>query len=411
MIIIHTDDLKQDMILSEDITDITGRLLLQKGNSIQSNQINIIKKWGVTEVKIDECPVYHQKDESHKSIKANGNNEQEVEYLFKHADLDHPAMKELFRLAVLFRAENSVTEKNNKLTPFNTNDYEKHSSENILKDLSQAKIKLAEIPSIVLKLNEILSDPLSTADDLAQVVSKSPSLTAVLLKIVNSSYYCVTSRIDTISRAVTMIGTREISSLALVICTISGFKGIPKKVLDMHSFLKHSFTCGLISRIIAAGQNIRQTEQLFVSGLLHDIGRVIIYTHYPEQAKSILSHCIATKDLLYNEEIKHLGCTHSDVAEYLLRKWKFPSEITDTVSHHHNPIRANNPTFAMIVHISDIIVNALGIGSSGERFVPPLHPESWEKLDLSPSSFDVIIRQAIHQLSVLEPFLRNSNNE
>lgn len=407
MIIIHTDDLKEDMILSEDIKDITGRLLLQKGNIIQSNHINIIKKWGVTEVKIDESPVYHQKDPSHEIIKANKNNEQEVKQIFKHVDLDHPAMKELFRLSVLFRAENSVTEANHNIISFNTEDYEKLSSEDILKDLSLGKIKLAELPSIVFELNEVLSDPLSTADDLAQIVSKSPSLTAVLLKIANSSYYGVTSRIETISRAVTMIGTREISSLALAICTVSVFKGVPENILDMHSFLKHSFTCGLISRIIAASLDIRQTEQLFVSGLLHDIGRVIIYTHYPEQGKSILSHCISTKDLLYKEEIKYLGCTHSDVAGYLLHLWNFPSIITNSVSNHHNPRRAHNQIFATIVHLSDIIVNALGIGSSGERYVPPLHYESWEKLDLSPSSFEVIIRQAVHQLSVLEPFLKD----
>ncbi len=406
MIIIHTDDLKEDMILSEDIKDITGRLLLQKGNIIHSNHINIIKKWGVTEVKIDENPVCHQKDEDSEIEKTNEKNEEEVKQIFKNVDLDHPAMKELYRLAVLFRAENGTIE-TEILTSFDTTDYEKLSSKDILKDISHRNIKLPEIPSIVFELNEILSDPLSTADDLAQIVSKSPSLTAVLLKIVNSSYYGVTSRIETISRAVTMIGTREISSLALVICTVSVFKGIPKDVLNMHSYLKHSFTCGLMSRIMAASQDIQQTEQLFVSGLLHDIGRLIIYTNYPEQAKAIISHGISKKNLLFNEEISHLGCTHSDVAEYLLNKWHFPSEITDSVSNHHHPMRARNPLYATIVHLSDIIVNALGIGCSGEHLVPPLNFESWEKLNLSPSSFDVIIRQAVHQLSVLEPFLIN----
>ncbi len=405
--IIHTDDLKENMILSEDIKDITGRLLLQKGNIIQPNHINIIKKWGVTEIKIDESPDYHQKDKSYEFFKANENNEQEVKQLFKYADLDHPAMKEIFRLAVLHRSENSVTEPIDYKISFDTNDYKKYPSKDILNDLSHGKIKLPEIPSLVLELNGILSDPLSTADELAQVVSKSPSLTAALLKIVNSSYYSVKSRIDTISRAVTMIGTREINSLALVICTVSVFKGIPKNFLDMHSFLKHSFTCGLISRIIAASRDIRQTEQLFISGLLHDIGRVIIFTRYPEQAESVFRQCISTKDLLYNKENKYLGCIHSDVAGYLLHKWNFPSIIVDSVSHHHNPLRANNPIYATIVHLSDIIVNALGVGSSGERYVPPLNLESWKKLNLSPSSFEVIIRQAIHQLSVIEPFLIN----
>jgi len=243
MVTIHTDNLKENMVLSEDIKDITGRLLLQKGNIIQSNHINIIKKWGVTEVKIDEDPVYQQKEKSHEINKEKEYNEEEVKHIFRYVDLDHPAMQELFRLAVLFRGENNITEPDEDITSFNEKDLEKYSSKDILKDLSHGKIKLAEIPSIIFELNEILSDPLSTADDLAQVVSKSPSLTAVLLKIVNSSYYSSTSRIDTISRAVTMIGTREISRLALVVCTVSVFKGIPKNILNMNSFLKHSFSC------------------------------------------------------------------------------------------------------------------------------------------------------------------------
>ena len=141
---------------------------------------------------------------------------------------------------------------------------------------------MPEIPSVVFELNEVISNPMSSAEQIAEVVNRSPSLTALLLKIVNSSFYGFPSKIGKVSHAVTLIGTREISSLALGISILSLFKNIPKNIFDMYSFLKHSLACGILSRVLAAHLNSSQTEQLFVSGLLHDLGRLILYIHFPE---------------------------------------------------------------------------------------------------------------------------------
>ncbi|NIV98483.1 HDOD domain-containing protein, partial [Candidatus Saccharibacteria bacterium] len=147
-----------------------------------------------------------------------------------------------------------------------------------LQRLTKEKITLPEIPSIVFELNEVIANPLSSAEDIAQVVNRSPSLTALLLKIVNSPFYGFPSKIDKISLAVTLIGTREISGLALGISLVSLFNNIPKELLSMYSFLRHSLACGIFSRILAAHKSLPQTEQLFVSGLLHDLGRLILYS-------------------------------------------------------------------------------------------------------------------------------------
>ncbi len=86
-----------------------------------------------------------------------------------------------------------------------------------------------------------------------------------------------------------LIGTREISGLALGISVLSIFKNIPKETIDMHSFLRHSLACGLLSRVFAAHKNIPQTEQMFVSGLLHDLGRLILYIYFPDESRNILA--------------------------------------------------------------------------------------------------------------------------
>ncbi|MDH3829953.1 MAG: HDOD domain-containing protein, partial [Desulfobacterales bacterium] len=274
-----------------------------------------------------------------------------------------------------------------------------------LQKLSKEKLTLPEIPSIVFELNEVIANPLSSAEDIAQVVTRSPSLTALLLKIVNSPFYGFPSKIDKISLAVTLIGTREISGLALGISLISLFNNIPKEILSMHSFLRHSLACGIISRILAAHKNLPQTEQLFVSGLLHDLGRLILYSYFPDESRNLLSRARSSDTLLYLQENDDLGCNHTHLIKHLLQLWKLPMALENNVFFHHSPLEAQQPIPATLVHLADIITNGLGIGTSGERFVPPLDHAAWENIGLSPSCFDVVTKQATHQFFALESML------
>jgi HD-like signal output (HDOD) protein len=402
---IHINKLKPGMVLDEEVRDINGRLLLKKGKNIQSAHIRIFKIWGVTEVNI--CGNNGNKNTSDGNVDPE-QIEKIKEYthnLFCHADLEHPALKEIFRISVQFRSKHSFPCKEKKADLAEIESPQNPGNNNFLQKLNQENITLPEIPSIVFELNEVIANPLSSAEDIAQVVQRSPSLTALLLKIVNSPFYGFPSKIDKISLAVTLIGTREISGLALGISVISLFKNIPKETLDMYSFLKHSLACGIISRILAAHKSIPQTEQLFVSGLLHDLGRLILYSYFPQEARNILNRARSTNMLLYLQENDSLGCNHTHIVKQLLQQWKLPMVLENNVFYHHDPSEASHPVPATLVHLADIITNSLGIGTSGERFVPPLDNEAWDGLGLSPTCFDIVVKQATHQFFALESLL------
>jgi len=397
---VAVNELIQDMILADDIRDLNHRFLLPKGKKLKPNHIKILKIWGITEVNIegkgsaDVADVDIDPELAEKIY-------EDTKGIFKNTDLIHPAMAEIFRLSLEHRNKHKILNvKNNGMNI-------KEGLNNLfVKDLHAmirtGQIKLPEIPSITLELNEIIGDPMSNSDDIGKIVGKSPSLTALLLKIVNSPVYGFPSRIDSISRAVTMIGTKEISGLALGISTITIFKNIPEEILDMQMFLKHSLACGIIARILATFKNVMHTEKLFVSGLLHDIGRVLVYTYYPEQAKGLLQRAEKSGNCLYIEEASFFGCSHSDIGKYLLQKWKLPLILENNLLFHHNPSIADNTEQATIVHLADILANGLGLGSSGERQVPPLDDIAWDKLGLSPSCFDTVVKQAVHQLHAIE---------
>ncbi len=401
----HINDLKPGMILDEEVRDINGRLLLKKDKKIQSSHFRIFKIWGVTEVNIQGNNGDKNPFADPASPERIEKIEETTKNLFRHVDLDHPAIKEIYRISLEFRSKHNLCGDENTIDLTEVDSQQGNNGSNFLQKLKNKNITLPEVPSIVFELNEVIANPLSSAEDIAQVVQRSPSLTALLLKIVNSPFYGFPSKIDKISLAVTLIGTREISGLALGISLISLFNKIPKEILSMYSFLRHSLACGIISRILATHKNMPQTEQLFVSGLLHDLGRLILYSFFPTESRNVLSRARSSEMLLYKQESDYLGCNHTHLVKHLLQQWKLPMVLENNVYFHHNPREAQQPQPATLVHLADIITNGLGIGTSGERFVPPLDHAAWESLELSPSCFEVVTTQATHQYFALESML------
>ena len=406
MAIIHINKLEPGMVLADEVRDLSGRLLLGKGKTVHPNHLKVFKTWGVSEVNINGSNGGKEEARSDFNPEQYEEIKEITQQVFCYSDLDHPAIKEIFRLSVLFRNEykSNNSDPNIQLDLSNT---AKNFDKTKFVKLNIENLALPEIPKIVFELNDVIANPRSTADDIAQVVQTSPSLTAMLLKLVNSTFYSFPSKIDKISSAVILIGTKEIAGLALGISILSTFDNIPKKIVDMFQFLKHSFACGFISRMLATQMGIPQKEQFFVSGLLHDLGRLILYSNFQEESRSTLNLSRSTDKLLYQAEKDYLGCNHSHIARLLIKKWKLPIMLENNVFYHHNPSEAPQTAPATLVHLADIITNGLGIGTSGERFVPPLDNEAWDGLGLSPTCFDLVIKQATHQIFIIETMLEN----
>lgn len=402
MLFLSIDQLKPGMILDSDVTDVNGRLLLTKGKTICANHLTLFRMWGIPEV-----PVQRTGD----SGAGNGRPldpermRQVAERLkpaFAANDLGHPVVAEIFRQAVLHRSckpdgrhqptRLPLAARSGRPAPDGTD---------IRKTVRTRDIKLPEIPSLIFKLNDTIADPFSSADDIAQVISTSPGLSALLLKIVNSAFYGFPSRIDSVTRAVTIIGSKEVTALAVGITTMEIFKDIPKSVFDMQAFTHHSLACGVLARILAAGGNIRNTEQMFISGLLHDIGRLVVFKYHPQQAAAMLSDEPTGSQSLYEREKAVLGWRHTDIAADLFEKWKFPVALSQNIVYHHRPSAAQDPKKAVVIHLSDIIAHSLGEGKSGEWQIPTLDAAAWDKLHLSPQILATIIPQAVHHLGFL----------
>ncbi len=401
--IVHIDSVKQGMVLSEDVKDISSRLLLSKGQPIQAKHVRIFKIWGVTEVQVETEPEDDARANADTTPVDTTVATQQTDAIFRHVDTDNPLMSELVRIAIGHRSRTPLE----PIPKNNGGIYIQDLSEapirsEIVTILKSPKTQLPELPTLVSELNEIVNDPHASAEAIAQVVNKSPSLAALLLKIVNSAFYGFSTKIDSISRAVTLIGIKEITTLAIGVSALRLFKDIPSGLVDVASFFKHSFACGLIARMLAAHKNIQPPEQLFVSGLLHDIGRLILLKHFTGRYSELLHVAASSDSALYTLEKAQLGCRHTDVAKYLLETWKLPPSLADTVFYHHRPSSARDVKRAAVVHLADIIAHGLDLGNSGENCVPRYDAGAVKQLDILPSNLELIVRQAVHQLVFLD---------
>ena len=202
-------------------------------------------------------------------------------------------------------------------------------------ELVNSNIELVSLPLIVTKVNELLNSPTASAADIAELISQDPALTLRLLKIVNSPFYNFPSKIETVSMAITVLGINQLRDLLIATTLVNRFKSNPDTDFDIETFWCHSITTGLAARTIALNRKIPNSERLFISGLLHDIGKMLMALllpmHYAELNQSYLQSAKANETDIF-------GFNHDELGECLLNSWHFPSTIATPIRHHHDLI-------------------------------------------------------------------------
>ncbi|HYA13511.1 MAG TPA: HDOD domain-containing protein [Syntrophales bacterium] len=246
--------------------------------------------------------------------------------------------------------------------------------------LLKGLVELSSLPFIYIKINDAVNNPQSSIKDIGEIISGDPGLTSRLLRLVNSPFYGFQSKIDTVSQALLMVGTQQIRDLALATSVISLFKGIPGHLVNMESLWKHSVGCGLAARMLATvGQCKGNVEFFFTAGIIHDIGRLVIYKQIPETAQKMILQCKDSKKPLFLVEKEVLGFDHSDLGRALAQLWNLPPTLEEVLACHHVPWETKQyPVEACVIHIADYIAHAMQLGDSGEQYIPPLDERVWE---------------------------------
>jgi HD-like signal output (HDOD) protein len=266
-------------------------------------------------------------------------------------------------------------------------------------EIVRGAVSLRSLPDVYQRLARVIEHPRSSVADIAAVVSQDAGLTARLLGLVNSSFLGFPGRIESVSQAVAVLGTAQLQDLALATAVLRVFEDVPQELVDMESFWRHALASALFARGLAARRHEANLERFFVAGLLHDLGSAVLYAQRPNQARRCLRHAASGDALLHEAEAKVLGCDHADVGRALLAAWQLPLSLQDAVGSHHRPSAAFCfPSEAAVVHVADLMSDALELGSNGERLVPALDPEAWARLKIATSEVPAVVAEVLHQL-------------
>ena len=257
----------------------------------------------------------------------------------------------------------------------------------------------ASPPILYYQLREKLDDPNTSFEDLADIVKTDPALSARLLKIVNSAFYGFAEKVDSLNHALNIIGTDQLTDLALAAIVTSKFQGIPRDLINMETFWMHSIGCGIAARKIAELVPGVESDKVYLGGMLHDIGSLIIYKETPEEAKKILLRCKESGENLFKVEKEVFGYDHAEVGALLLTEWKLPERLVEVVKNHHQP--GNSGDYleeTCIVARADALVYEMKIGSSGEPGVPELDPRVSEVVPVSDEEIEGLKEEIAEQI-------------
>lgn len=241
-------------------------------------------------------------------------------------------------------------------------------SENQIEARLRASARLPSLKSINLALQDLLNSEASDVAEIGDVIQRDPSMTARILRLVNSVTFGINYKVQTVQEAVIYLGMRHVRQVALLTPVIDEFQELP---LDAHfswrNFWKHCLGVALVTQDILADESQELADLGYISGLIHDLGKIAIAYIFPEHFHQIyLSGRFDDPESLLIEENACIGSTHADIGALYAEIQKLDSPFIDTIRHHHKPSRASSvPKVAAAVQLADGIVHLLGIGQSG----------------------------------------------
>ena len=231
---------------------------------------------------------------------------------------------------------------------------------------------LPTIPTSLARILRIVQSPDSEFYDLVGAVESDQSLASKILKVANSPFFGCTRAVESLERAVSMIGFNEVRNIAI---GLTAFQTLHRRSgtvrFDRDKFWRHSYACGFVAHFISESMGFGNKEYSFVAGLIHDIGKVTLDCYFPKEFAMVLEDLSNPPNSFIESERRTLEIGHDEVGKYICNHWQLPKELCEAVGGHHNPKETNNP-LASLVYLADHMVHQLDFHSaSTEDWIEP----------------------------------------
>ena len=229
-------------------------------------------------------------------------------------------------------------------------------------------LQLISLPEIYLRLQKTINDPLHTREQVADIIAFDPALSARVLRIANSSYYGFPRQIDSVVDAVGLIGEIELRNLVLATTVVGTMSALSYKGIDIDRFWMHSLRCGITARLIAKKIGGANAEVLFLGGILHDLGMLVIYQQHSILAGAVMRQIDEHHQLRDQAEREILGFDHAEVGALLVDAWGLSPEICELLRcHHQYQLARDHARGSMILALANLMADEQDSSESDMR--------------------------------------------
>ncbi|BFT30624.1 hypothetical protein D210916BOD24_18000 [Alteromonas sp. D210916BOD_24] len=249
-----------------------------------------------------------------------------------------------------------------------------------------------------------MDDEASSIDDVGDIIAFDPSLATQLLRVANSALYRFPNKIDTITKAIQVVGTRSTYDLALAYGVTQAFSDVDGQQIDLDKFWEQSVSCGLLAKYFSDLRHIREPERMFVAGLLHNIGELVVVSMLPEAAARCQAFNTRVSPVQLQQSV--LGFSYTSLSAQLIDKWGIPSSISAPIESIHDEPEQTDDEEKKILQLS----YALALDNVNPEIYPSYHhlkPALHESLSLKredlEDALDITNLQCISVISLFNP--------
>jgi putative nucleotidyltransferase with HDIG domain len=253
---------------------------------------------------------------------------------------------------------------------------------------------LPTLPEIAVRCMRMVNDPRSAAQEVAAIIGQDISLSSKVLRLANSAFYGMPGKISSVDRAIVLLGFKTITTIVLSVTVFDLFpeNKMSRRLFDRKAFWLHSLSCALIAKYLAARVKRRflvDPEEAFCSGLLHDIGKVVLEQYLHEKFHAALKAARAEKIPLYQAEVSTLGFSHADVAAWLTDGWGLPAAIAQPLACHHEPHSSTERADASgLCHVADWLCYQIGMVIDPSYAAPEPEGDLIPLFEISPAMIE-----------------------
>jgi HD-like signal output (HDOD) protein len=242
------------------------------------------------------------------------------------------------------------------------------------------------LPKLLERVIRALDDPDISFENIGGLIEVDQSLSSQILRLANCAFYSAQGRVSRVPNALVMLGTVVTRSVVLSTSVLD------VRTVPLRGFWEHSLGCAVAAGAIAKVTGAAQPEEVTAAGLLHDLGKVVLFKELPDVFADILQRTGPEERSFRELEHDELGIDHCDVAAWLVTRWNLPACLAEPIMYHHEPSRARRAAReTAIVHVANSLVRTLDYGNGGDRRIPPIDPTAWAMLDLDGATLDRVL--------------------